>query len=571
MLDLGRRKVKARSRTDNSTSTYSATTSSQPSSWGPTPTVGGSNAEQQHPLWENSYVTTGSYERLEKYGGVAYPWVKQQHKNNNRKRRASCGEPQLYGLPIPAPPPEDTCTACYEAGRVDGVDKIGHGQQENSEYYHPVSILCDAPGCNREYHISCAGLWAAPEHGSWYCRDCHPQGGTDVEMLEAVIQFNDEMYFDFCLNFPACEELDEEREHQPEEVGHAAADITGTGQRRESSRQKIKREGNGMLLPEGPPGYITLKDGEELTRKEMIEQAFLWRVVHTFDHQPPPRTGVEAEAVAIWWRKSFDCPWFKRPEDVIGKPVRMRVSNILLRQPWISGRIVDSRDGGSEFLVHWSPEVGHGADERPKGHWLRLHEHCLMIGVGIILDQATGKPKIVWERSRRLVLWSSASLRKAGCSRSRQGSTINSESHALPPSDPAASPSTHPWLVSSIGLQDYSWIPRQQDCAMSHTDMVRQQPHTQFRFEWFQAIAEKNAQENIQKAWKTKKAHKEKFYAGCNPQSSVPIVSPYNLVQTDSKLPHCVPNNRSYLDSEKLSIYLDGASIVRTIQMTRHV
>ncbi|VEU34823.1 unnamed protein product [Pseudo-nitzschia multistriata] len=53
-----------------------------------------------------------------------------------------------------------------------------------------VLILCDGPGCNREFHLSCCRppLREVPEDDEYFCFDCHPGGGHAAALLEEYLE-----------------------------------------------------------------------------------------------------------------------------------------------------------------------------------------------------------------------------------------------------------------------------------------------------------------------------------------------------------------------------------------------
>ncbi|KAJ7027041.1 hypothetical protein C8F04DRAFT_1123652 [Mycena alexandri] len=38
--------------------------------------------------------------------------------------------------------------------------------------YYGEMVRCAQPGCHLNVHLSCVGLSAAPENGSWFCDKC---------------------------------------------------------------------------------------------------------------------------------------------------------------------------------------------------------------------------------------------------------------------------------------------------------------------------------------------------------------------------------------------------------------
>lgn len=86
------------------------------------------------------------------------------------------------GLQIPS----KTIGVCAECG-MDGEE-----DSSNNELNHGnVIVLCDGPGCDREFHLRCCRppLQQVPE-GDFFCFDCHPNGGYAVTLLE---EYLDEM------------------------------------------------------------------------------------------------------------------------------------------------------------------------------------------------------------------------------------------------------------------------------------------------------------------------------------------------------------------------------------------
>lgn len=82
---------------------------------------------------------------------------------------------EIYGLPVQQDPGDVLCAGCLQP--QEAVDD--------------AVLLCDGPGCGREYHLSCCDppVEEIPK-GSWFCQDCSKEGTTRFlrEYLEASDQ-----------------------------------------------------------------------------------------------------------------------------------------------------------------------------------------------------------------------------------------------------------------------------------------------------------------------------------------------------------------------------------------------
>eukprot|EP00536_Pseudo-nitzschia_multiseries_P001077 jgi/Psemu1/321914/estExt_fgenesh1_pg.C_130047 len=87
------------------------------------------------------------------------------------------------GLPIPP----KVLGVCAECGKGEIEEEGGGGSDidGNDNGNGNVLLLCDGPGCDREFHLKCCSppLSEVPEE-DYFCFDCHPNGGHATTLLE---------------------------------------------------------------------------------------------------------------------------------------------------------------------------------------------------------------------------------------------------------------------------------------------------------------------------------------------------------------------------------------------------
>ena len=118
--------------------------------------------------------------------------------------RGSTQKIHFCGLPIPS----KLVGVCAECGIGEdegegGADSGISGGDNNPEGGNSngiangngnVVVLCDGPGCNREFHLKCCKppLQQVPEDEEYYCFDCHPNGGYATTLLEEYLDETEE-------------------------------------------------------------------------------------------------------------------------------------------------------------------------------------------------------------------------------------------------------------------------------------------------------------------------------------------------------------------------------------------
>lgn len=100
-----------------------------------------------------------------------------------KKKKRNCGvcpPSHFAGMPIPA----KVLGVCAECGMVE-EEWLNATKYEN-EGNGNVIILCDGPGCDREFHLKCCRppLLQVPEEDEYFCFDCHPNGGHAATLLD---------------------------------------------------------------------------------------------------------------------------------------------------------------------------------------------------------------------------------------------------------------------------------------------------------------------------------------------------------------------------------------------------
>lgn len=385
-----------------------------------------------------------------------------------------------YGKPIPPPPKPDWCVACQER-TPDDSNPIAN-------MVDPLicSILCDAPNCNREYHLPCVGLRRPPPTDvSWYCPDCHSRGGWAAQALPLYLTRHDDWYFDFLCgtkrNLPIdLEDYDDTNDGgagRHSAGGYDNGDVkldhgneTQSTDDESEQRPSRKRTNSGSERQQQLSGSKTTNTivdtsiddptGRNARRPKSARSSrsvhekpvttrhdkFVLKLIQKYD-TVQPSDGVQSlpandfPELQQWERVRAilgDPSTTTKSVSLLGKPILMQIP--YTGSVWHPGRIVDVRDHGREHLIRFAAGVlGRKSDYL---HWVRLREHPLLVGIDIALDTSTSRPQIVWLRSARKYF--------------TDGTCVQSNGSPVKRLDIEAVKTQ--WFLSSLGFQrDFHW------------------------------------------------------------------------------------------------------------------
>jgi hypothetical protein len=420
----------------------------------------------------------------------------------------------LYGHPVPPSPRRDVCVTCQEPKR----------KKRNSD----VSLLCDGPGCNREYHLECAGLDTAPaDDEPWFCPDCHPDGAALQSMRNYLIQ-HDEDFFDFCYDFVD----DYECAFGAESGVKSSVD--------EEEKEKFRKQQFADMFVYN----LFLEDDSDSGNDFGNAQDLLESHVSDMDR----------------WKKATELLGCGPLLSLVGKPIRLQIpSDADSKKFYHSGRVVDQRDGGAEHLIRFA--AGNGR-KRDYNHWLRLYEHRLLIGIDVVVGCTAGKPQLVWLRTPRKWLLDRTSDDSA-CNIARPMSTSRDEAISSQ------------WLLSSLGGKcDYHW-----STVRQLHDFVRSSPTDKAYnncLDWLQATAELVSQRRA-RDWHILPVANlygpRAISADSRDQHILPpLLVPANSMQNEAAgLLRLVPNVRHGLDRQKIVSQLERRGIVPTKDVAVHL